>query len=59
MDFLQAAALAEWFVENDRAEELDAALRDAMSRGAGWRSRVTQGRKALFRLAPEVGESLR
>ncbi|MGQ0657936.1 MAG: GSU2403 family nucleotidyltransferase fold protein [Chromatiales bacterium] len=53
-DLLQSAALASWFLENDRAAEFNAAWRDAVGRGKGWRQRANQGKEALLRLAPEL-----
>ena len=53
-DLLQAAALADYFVQAGQARTFNAAWRDAMRRGAGWRRRALQGRKALLHVAPEL-----
>ena len=53
-DLLQAAALIEYFLANRQAGEFNAAWRDAVGRGKGWRSRAEQGRRALLRLAPDL-----
>jgi len=53
-DLLQAASLADYFVHNRQARAFNAAWRDALSRGRGWRSRAQEGRKALLALAPEL-----
>lgn len=53
-DLLQVAALAAYFAETGQAAAFNAAWRDLVSRGQGWRSRAKQGRDALFRLAPET-----
>jgi len=53
-DLLQAASLADYFQRNRQARVFNAAWRDALSRGRGWRSRAQEGRKALLALAPEL-----
>lgn len=53
-DLLQAASLASYFLENGQAQVFNAAWRDAIGRGRGWRSRARQGKAALLRLAPDV-----
>lgn len=53
-DLLQAASLADYFERNRQARVFNAAWRDALSRGRGWRSRAQEGRKALLALAPEL-----
>jgi hypothetical protein len=53
-DLLQAAAIVEWCLANDRADELKATWEDAVKRGRGWKSRATEGRAALVRQAPEL-----
>jgi hypothetical protein len=53
-DLLQAAALAAWFLENERADDFNAAWRDALLRGKGWRQRARQGMAALLGIAPEL-----
>ncbi|WP_127477032.1 nucleotidyltransferase domain-containing protein [Sulfurivermis fontis] len=56
-DIAQAAALCEFLLEY-RPDELLAAWVDATGRGPGWRSRATQGLRALKRAAPDIGEAL-
>ena len=53
-DLLQVAALAANFSLSDQAEIFNAAWRDLVSRGRGWRSRARQGLAALARIAPEL-----
>jgi hypothetical protein len=53
-DLLQAAAIVEWCLENERKEELGAAWDDAAGRGRGWKQRATEGRHALLRQAPAL-----
>jgi hypothetical protein len=53
-DLLQAAGLADWFARAGRTAEFNAAWRDALSRGRGWRSRALAGKKALLDVAPDV-----
>ena len=53
-DLLQVAALATYFVQAGQAREFNAAWRDLLSRGRGWRSRAKQGHEALLKLAPEL-----
>ncbi|MGQ0511763.1 MAG: GSU2403 family nucleotidyltransferase fold protein [Betaproteobacteria bacterium] len=53
-DLLQAAALATWFADSGQARTFNAAWRDLLSRGRGWRERASQGRAALIALAPET-----
>jgi hypothetical protein len=55
-DLLQAASLASYFLENEQAGRFNAAWRDALGRGRGWRARAHEGRKALLRLAPELAD---
>ncbi|MGE0278697.1 MAG: GSU2403 family nucleotidyltransferase fold protein [Nitrospiraceae bacterium] len=52
-DLHQAACLAEYFAR-ERPRELNAAWRDALQRGPGWRKRARAGRAALLKLAPEL-----
>ena len=56
-DLLQAASLASYFLENGQAEIFNAAWRDAISRGRGWRTRAKQGKASLLRLAPELASA--
>ena len=51
-DLLQAAALASYFLESGRADDFLAAWDDAISRGAGWVKRLTEGWNALTTIAP-------
>lgn len=53
-DLLQAASLASYFLENAQADLFNAAWRDAVQRGPGWRQRAEQGRDALLSIAPEL-----
>ena len=53
-DLLQAVSLASYFLENGQADVFNSAWRDAIGRGKGWLTRVTQGRDALLRLAPDL-----
>jgi len=53
-DLLQAAALASYFHSTGSAKVFNAAWRDALSRGRGWRSRAKEGKKALLGIAPEL-----
>lgn len=53
-DLLQAASLAEYFEASGRSQEFNAAWRDALGRGKGWRKRALEGEKALLVLAPEL-----
>jgi len=53
-DLLQAASLASYFLENGQEDVFNAAWRDAVGRGKGWRMRAELGRKGMLRLAPEL-----
>jgi hypothetical protein len=53
-DLLQAAAIASYFVQAGQFGQFNAAWRDALGRGRGWRARATQGKAALLRLSPEL-----
>ncbi|HUL97398.1 MAG TPA: GSU2403 family nucleotidyltransferase fold protein [Usitatibacter sp.] len=53
-DLMQSASLAEYFHENGRQREFNAAWRDAVGRGAGWRKRALEGKRALLLLAPAL-----
>lgn len=53
-DLLQVAALASYFSQSGQAETFNAAWRDLVSRGRGWRSRARQGLAALVKIAPEL-----
>jgi hypothetical protein len=55
-DVLQAASLASYFLENGQADIFNAAWRNALSRGKGWRERAEQGQQALLRIAPELAQ---
>lgn len=52
-DLMQAACLVNYFASTGQAETFNAAWRDALGRGRGWRDRATKGKKALFGLAPD------
>jgi hypothetical protein len=51
---LQAAAIVEWCLANDRADELKAAWEDVVGRGRGSKGRAKEGLAALARQAPEL-----
>jgi hypothetical protein len=53
-DLLQSASLVEYFEESGRAKVFNAAWRDALDRGPGWRKRAREGKKALLQMAPEL-----
>lgn len=53
-DIEQAAALAEWHLHNDQADQFNAAWSDALSRGPGWRKRALQGQRALLAKHPAL-----
>jgi hypothetical protein len=53
-DLLQAAGLADHFVQTGQARVFNTAWRDALGRGRGWLRRSLQGMKALLRIAPEL-----
>jgi hypothetical protein len=53
-DLLQVAALASYFAQSGQARVFNAAWRDLVSRGRGWRSRARQGLAALVTLAPDL-----
>lgn len=57
-DLLQAGSLVQWLLVNDQAELFNAAWRDALSRGKGWRTRAEQGRKALLRALPQLSSEV-
>ena len=53
-DLLQSASLAEYFERSGQARTFNAAWRDALGRGPGWRKRALEGKKALLNLFPEL-----
>lgn len=53
-DLLQAACLAGHYAATGQADAFNAAWRDALGRGKGWRDRAIRGRKALIGIAPDV-----
>ena len=53
-DLLQAAALVEYFMASGQETAFNAAWRDALARGPGWRKRAREGARALLRHAPEL-----
>ncbi|MDK9704683.1 MAG: hypothetical protein OEL20_16260 [Sulfuritalea sp.] len=55
-DLLQAASLASFFMDNHQADVFNAAWRDAIGRGKGWRARALKGKAVLLRLAPELDQ---
>jgi hypothetical protein len=56
-DIEQAAALAEWHLENRQAAEFNKAWRDAIGRGRGWASRAAQGKRALVQRHPVLDDA--
>lgn len=55
-DLEQSAALAQWHLENGQVGRFNAAWRDAIGRGRGWKSRAEIGRKALIARHPGLEE---
>ncbi len=55
-DVEQSAALAEWHLSNGQAAAFNSAWNDAIARGKGWRSRATQGQKALVIRHPTLDD---
>ena len=55
-DLLQAASLADYYRGSGRTRVFNAAWRDAVGRGRGWRSRAHEGKRALLALAPELDD---
>jgi hypothetical protein len=53
-DLLQAASLAGYFAGTDQIDAFNAAWRDALGRGKGWRERAMRGRDAMLKLAAEI-----
>lgn len=53
-DVLQAASLAEYFNQSAQQHVFNAAWRDALGRGPGWRKRALEGKRALLDLAPDL-----
>lgn len=53
-DLLQSASLADYFAQTGQTGVFNAAWRDAIARGRGWRERAVRGKTALLRLAPEL-----
>ena len=56
-DLLQCASLAEYFTQSGQQRQFNAAWRDALGRGPGWRKRALEGKRALLALAPELDDS--
>jgi len=54
-DLLQVISLTSYFLANGQAPAFNAAWREALGRGKGWRLRAEKGRVALMTLAPELG----
>ncbi|HEX4384344.1 MAG TPA: nucleotidyltransferase domain-containing protein [Myxococcales bacterium] len=52
-DLLQAASLASYFAGSD-PNTFNAAWREVLGRGKGWRKRALEGKTALLRIAPEL-----
>lgn len=57
-DLRQSAALLS-FYKSDSMHEVEAAWKDLLARGPGWRERATLGRDALATIAPDAASSLR
>ena len=55
-DLLQAASLADYHVRSGYAGAFNAAWRDVLRRGRGWKSRAQEGKRALLRIAPELDQ---
>ena len=53
-DLAQVAALAEWHLDNGQAAQINAAWRDALRRGKGWRARAREGLAALLSRYPAL-----
>jgi hypothetical protein len=53
-DIEQAAALAEWHLDNGQALAFNRVWNDAVSRGRGWKARAVQGCKALIERHPAL-----
>jgi len=56
-DLLQAASLISYFLIQGLASEFNAVWQDALARGPGWRKRAEQGKEALLRLTPGLGDA--
>lgn len=55
-DLEQSAALVQWHFDNGQATRFNAAWRDAIGRGAGWKKRAEVGRDALLARYPALQE---
>jgi hypothetical protein len=55
-DLMQAACLVSCFAERGETQAFNAAWRDALSRGKGWRTRALAGRQAMLMIAPELDD---
>jgi hypothetical protein len=53
-DLLQAASLISYFLKNGQSDLFNAAWRDAIYRGKGWREHAESGSDALLRVAPDL-----
>lgn len=53
-DLLQVASLADYFARRGEQRLFNAAWRDALGRGSGWRKRALQGKAALLALDPSL-----
>jgi hypothetical protein len=56
-DLLQCASLAEYFLRSGQEKAFNAAWRDVLERGPGWRKRALAGKNALLREAPDLDVS--
>ena len=53
---MQSASLAEYFSTTGQHGVFNAAWRDVLSRGPGWRKRALKGKAALLNLAPDLDQ---
>ena len=56
-DLMQSASLVDYFDRSGQAKAFNAAWKDALERGPGWRKRALGGKKALLRVAPELDKA--
>jgi hypothetical protein len=55
-DIAQVASLVEWHLDNGQAAQINAAWRDALGRGKGWRARALEGLAALLARHPALDD---
>ncbi len=53
-DLAQVAALVQWHLETGQASAFNAAWRDLLGRGKGWRARALEGHAALLTRYPDL-----